>query len=52
VRIVADAFASGRPVRPLWLDSDNGVNADGAPIPVRYLVNGATIAQVQREPAR
>ena len=48
VRVRADAFAPGRPRRDLVLSPDHAVFVDGALIPVRYLLNGATIVQ---EPA-
>ena len=54
VRIEPDAFAPGVPHRVLWLSPDHAVwvggdAASGAPgtlFPVRYLINGATVAQV------
>ena len=49
VRVCADAFAPGRPHRDLWLSPDHAVYIDGVLVPVRYLVNGATIAQHQCE---
>jgi hypothetical protein len=45
VRVVAGAFGPGRPHRDLLLSPDHAVYVDGALIPVRYLVNGATVAQ-------
>jgi hypothetical protein len=45
VRVAAHAFAPGRPARDLYLSPDHAVWFDGALIPVRYLLNGATIAQ-------
>ncbi len=48
VRITADAFGLGRPHRTLRLSPDHAVFVDGVLIPVRYLLNGATVAQ---EPA-
>jgi hypothetical protein len=53
VRIAAGAFGDGRPASPLFLSPDHAVfiagnDAAGAPgvlIPIRYLVNGASIAQ-------
>ncbi len=45
VRIEAHAFGPGRPHRELWLSPDHAVYVDGVLIPIRYLVNGATIAQ-------
>jgi hypothetical protein len=47
VRIAAGAFAAGLPARDLWLSPDHAVFAGGALIPVRYLVNGRSIAQVE-----
>ncbi len=49
VRVRADAFAPGQPHRDLVLSPDHAVWVAGALIPIRYLLNGATIA---REPAR
>jgi len=48
VRIHADAFAPGRPRRDLVLSPDHAVRVAGALVPVRYLVNGATIVQEQQ----
>jgi collagen type I alpha len=45
VRIAAGAFGPGRPARALTLSPDHAVFAGGVLIPVRYLVNGATIVQ-------
>jgi Hint domain len=50
VRVRADAFAPGQPRRDLMLSPDHAVFADGHLIPIRYLLNGATIAQ-ERWPA-
>jgi hypothetical protein len=48
VRVAAGAFAPGRPSRDLLLSPDHAVFAEGVLIPVRMLVNGSTIAQVER----
>jgi hypothetical protein len=48
VRVSADAFGAGQPHRDLWLSPDHAVFIDGVLIPIRYLLNGATIVQ---EPA-
>jgi hypothetical protein len=45
VRVQAGAFAAGVPHRDLLLSPDHAVFIDGVLIPIRYLVNGATIAQ-------
>lgn len=45
VRIVAGAFAPGVPVRDLLLSPDHAVAFQGSLIPVRYLVNGDSVAQ-------
>jgi|GEM_PF-6482260 len=43
IAVVADAFGTGRPMRDLVLSPDHAVFVDGVLIPVRHLVNGATI---------
>lgn len=45
VRIRPHAFGPGRPCRELRLSPDHSVFWDGALIPVRYLVNGASVSQ-------
>jgi hypothetical protein len=45
VAVSAGAFGLGRPERELVLSPDHAVYVDGALIPIRYLVNGATIRQ-------
>ncbi len=45
VRVRAGAFGEGLPARDLRLSPDHAVFVDGVLIPVRYLVNGATIVQ-------
>ena len=49
IRIAADAFGPGRPRRTLHLSPDHAVFTGGVLIPVRYLVNGASIAQEPRD---
>ena len=49
VRIAAHAFGPDHPYRDLWLSPDHAVFLDGVLIPVRYLVNGATIAHRRRD---
>jgi len=45
VRIAAGAFAADMPHRDLRLSPDHSVYVEGALIPVRYLLNGATVVQ-------
>ncbi len=45
VRVRAGAFGPGRPARDLLLSPDHSVHVDGALIPVRHLVNGASVRQ-------
>ncbi len=45
VRVAADAFAPGLPSRDLFLSPDHAVFVDGVLIPIRHLVNDATITQ-------
>ncbi|HEX5325690.1 MAG TPA: Hint domain-containing protein, partial [Acetobacteraceae bacterium] len=45
VRIAAHAFARNRPARDLLLSPDHAVFVDGMLIPVRYLINGRSIAR-------
>ncbi|HVC60737.1 MAG TPA: choice-of-anchor E domain-containing protein [Acetobacteraceae bacterium] len=47
VRISRNAFGEGRPYRDLQLSPDHAVFADGVLIPVKYLINGATIRQMR-----
>jgi hypothetical protein len=45
VRVRVGALAPGRPHRDVLLSPDHAVLVAGSLIPVRYLINGATIAQ-------
>ena len=45
VRIAGEAFGPGLPTRALVLSPDHAVLVDSRLVPVRYLVNGATITQ-------
>jgi Hint domain len=47
VRVSIDAFGDNVPHRDLYLSPDHGVFVDGVLIPIRHLINGDTIAQVQ-----
>jgi hypothetical protein len=46
VRIAPHAFGAGRPARPLLLSPDHAVFAGGVLIPVKYLINGTSISQL------
>jgi len=45
VRVCAGAFGASVPQRNLHLSPDHGIYAEGVLIPVRYLINGTTVAQ-------
>jgi autotransporter passenger strand-loop-strand repeat protein len=45
VHIAPGAFGADQPRRDLWLSPDHAVFVDGVLIPVRYLLNDATIRQ-------
>ena len=47
IRIAADAFAPGAPHADLLLSPDHAVYVAGALIPIRLLLNGRTVTQVQ-----
>jgi hypothetical protein len=49
VRVRRHAFGPDTPCRDLWLSPDHAVFTGGVLIPVRYLVNGASIAQEARD---
>jgi hypothetical protein len=49
VRISAGAFGPGLPARELFLSPDHAVFAEGVLIPIKYLINGASIVQEPRE---
>ncbi|MCX7384149.1 MAG: Hint domain-containing protein, partial [Alphaproteobacteria bacterium] len=49
VRVVVGAFGGGLPRRDLYLSPDHAVFIGGVLIPVRYLVNGASIRPEQRD---
>ncbi len=46
VRVCAGAFGPDAPHRDLWLSPDHAVQVGGLLIPIRHLINGASIAQV------
>jgi hypothetical protein len=45
VRVAANAFASDMPHQDLLLSPDHALFLDGGLVPVRFLVNGATVTQ-------
>ena len=47
IRIVRHAFTKNRPVRDLFLSPEHAIYVAGVLIPVRCLLNGGTVAQVQ-----
>jgi hypothetical protein len=49
VRIAAHAFGPGRPKRNLLLSPDHAVFVEGVLIPIRHLVNGSNVTQVERQ---
>jgi hypothetical protein len=49
VRVHVGAFGGGLPHRDLFLSPDHAVFLDGVLIPVRYLINGASIVQEAAE---
>ena len=49
IRIVTGAFRLGMPSRDLFLSPDHAVFAEGVLIPVKHLVNGTSIVQVERD---
>jgi collagen type I/II/III/V/XI/XXIV/XXVII alpha len=46
VRVAAHAFGPGAPSRDLLLSPDHAVFAEGVLIPVKHLINGASVRQV------
>jgi T5SS/PEP-CTERM-associated repeat protein len=49
VRVSAGAFGERLPCRDLWLSPDHAVFAAGALIPIRHLINDATVTQEARD---
>jgi hypothetical protein len=47
VRVRAGAFANGMPYRDLWLSPDHAVFVGDLLSPIKYLINGTTVAQVE-----
>lgn len=46
VRIAAGALGDRQPTRDVMLSPDHGIHMNGVLIPVKYLINGASIVQV------
>ena len=46
VRVRAHAFAAGKPSRDLYLSPDHAIFAEDVLIPVKYLIDGLSIAQI------
>ena len=46
VRVMAHAFGHGKPRRDLYVSPNHAVFLDGVLIPIRLLINGATVAAV------
>ena len=49
IRVTPGAFGEQEPKRPLFLSPEHAVYTDGVLIPIRHLLNGSTICQVDRE---
>jgi hypothetical protein len=49
IRVASGAFGAALPVRDLFLSPDHAVFVNGVLVPVKFLVNGTSIAQVRRD---
>jgi hypothetical protein len=49
VRIGAEAFGAGAPLRDLFLSPDHAVHAEGVLIPIKHLTNGLSVRQAGRD---
>jgi hypothetical protein len=49
VRIGAEAFGEGAPLRDLFLSPDHAVHAEGVLIPIKHLTNGGSVRQAGRD---
>ena len=52
VRVSAGAFGPNTPMRDLYLSPDHAVFVDGVLVPVKLLIDGTTIVQVERDRVR
>jgi len=49
VRVSAGAFGEGLPQRDLWLSPGHNVASEGALMPISCLINGRSVAQINRD---
>ncbi|WP_158804476.1 MULTISPECIES: Hint domain-containing protein [unclassified Acidisoma] len=49
VRIGAEAFGAGAPLRDLFLSPDHAVHAEDVLIPIKHLINGVSVRQAGRD---
>ena len=49
VRVRAGAFGEHVPVLDLWLSPDHAIQAGGALIPIKHLINGTSVAQIPQD---
>jgi len=49
VRVKAGAFGPGMPVRDLYLSPDHAVYVERVLIPIKHLINGGSVAQVETD---
>ncbi|MSP01287.1 MAG: choice-of-anchor E domain-containing protein [Acetobacteraceae bacterium] len=47
VRVAAHAFGNGRPERPVLLSPDHAVFVEDVLIPIKFLINGHTVSQIE-----
>jgi uncharacterized membrane protein len=48
IRVSAGAFGEGKPSRDLWLSPGHNIEIEGVLAPISALVNGKTVAQIER----
>src|SRR5579871_1288186 len=49
IRVAPHAFGEGRPKRPLLLSPDHSVFVENVLIPIKFLLNGTTVVQIEVE---